>query len=74
MSDVHILPGISGLSFDSPFLSPFLFFCLVLLLFVACHFSGNGPFSRLWGENPPPFLIKRWAFLYGSCQQLHDSW
>ena len=47
MSDVHLLSGISGLSFDSPFLSPlfffslsffFFFFCLVLLLFLSCHF------------------------------------
>ena len=47
MSDVTLLSGISGLSFDSPFLSPvfFVFFCLVLLLFLSCHFSANGPFS-----------------------------
>ena len=45
MSDVSFLSGISGLSFDSPFLSPLLFFCLVLLLFLSCHFSANGPFS-----------------------------
>ena len=67
MSDVHILPGISGLSFGSPFLSPFLFFCLVLLLFVSCHFSGNVDFPDFGGGNPPTFLVKRWAFLYGSC-------
>ena len=43
---VSLLSGISGLSFDSPFLSPFvLFFCLVLLLFLSCHFSANVPFS-----------------------------
>ena len=36
---------ISRLSTDSPFLSPLLFFCLVL--FLSCHFSANGPFSRL---------------------------
>ena len=30
--------GISGPSFESPFLSPLLFFCLVLLLFLSCHF------------------------------------
>ena len=35
MSDVTLLSGISGLSFDSPFLSSLLlFFCLVLLLFL----------------------------------------
>ena len=42
------LSGISGLSFDSPFLSSLLFFCLVLLLFLSCHFSTNGPFSCLF--------------------------
>ena len=52
MSDVSLLSGISGLSFDSPFLSPLslslslvLFPCPVLLLFLSCHFSANGPFS-----------------------------
>ena len=48
MSDVPLLSGISGLSFDFPFLSPiavFVSFCLVLLLFLSCHFSANGPFS-----------------------------
>ena len=32
MSDVTLLSGISGLSFDSPFLSPLLFFFLPSLL------------------------------------------
>ena len=45
MSDATLPSGISGLSFDSPFLSPLLFFCLFLLLFLSCHFSANGPFS-----------------------------
>ena len=45
MSDVSSLPGISGLSFDSPFSSPLSFFCLVLLLFLSSHFSSNGPLS-----------------------------
>ena len=62
-----VLSGISGLSFDSPFLSPFLFFYLVLLLFLSCHFSANCPFS--WLLSPKFFLfpffkkIKRWSFL-----------
>ena len=38
MSDVSPLSGISGLSFDSTFLSPLLFFCLVLLLFLSYLF------------------------------------
>ena len=47
MSDVSLLSRISGLSFDSPFLSPLWgVFCLVLLLFPYCHFSANGPFSH----------------------------
>ena len=40
MLDVILLSGISGLSFDSPFLSPVVaLFCLVLLPFLSCHFS-----------------------------------
>ena len=35
------LSGISGLSFDSSFLSSLSFFCLVLLLLLSCHFSAN---------------------------------
>ena len=38
MSDVSPLSGISGLSFDSTLLSPLLFFCLVLLLFLSIVF------------------------------------
>ena len=45
MSDVNPLSGISGLPSDSPFLLPVLFFCLVLLLFLPCYFSANGPIS-----------------------------
>ena len=47
MSDVLLLSGIPGLSFDSPFpvSSVVVVFCLVLLLFLSCHFSANGPFS-----------------------------
>ena len=52
------MSGISGLSFDSPFLSPLLFFCLVLLLFLSCHFSANGPFSWLFPpENSQIFFV-----------------
>ena len=50
MSDVTLLSGISGLSFDSPFLSPLFFsaksscsFCLVIFLLMV-HSSGF--FSR----------------------------
>ena len=38
--------GISGLSFDSTFLTPLLFFCLVIFaLSVLSFFSANGPLS-----------------------------
>ena len=40
------MSGISGLSFDSPFLSPLLFFCLVLLLFLSCLFSHPSGFEK----------------------------
>ena len=42
MSDVIFLSGISELSFP---ISSLVFFCLVLLLFLCCHFSADGPFS-----------------------------
>ena len=38
ISDVSPLSGISGLSFDSTLLSPLLFFCLVLVLFLSYLF------------------------------------
>ena len=38
MYDAFSLSGIAKLSFDSPFLSPLLFFCLVLLISLSCHF------------------------------------
>ena len=40
-----LLSGISGLSFDSLVLSPRLSLYLILLLFLSCHLSVNGPFS-----------------------------
>ena len=44
MSDVSLLSGISGLSFDSTLLSPLLFFCLFLLTFLSYPFLPAGPF------------------------------
>ena len=38
MSDVTHLSGILGLSFQSPFIFHVLFFGLVLLLVLSCHF------------------------------------
>ena len=45
MYDLTLLSGISGLSFDSLFLSPLLFFYLVLLLVLCGHFCASGSFS-----------------------------
>ena len=46
MSDVTLLSGISGLAFDSPFLSPLFFFLpSPFALSVLSFFSANGPFS-----------------------------
>ena len=45
MSDVYLLSGISGLSFESAFLSPlFIFFPFLpsLLVLYICNFSANG--------------------------------
>ena len=58
MSDVSLLSRISGLSFDSPFLSPLIFFWLVLLLFLSCHFFANGPFSWLFFQKTQIFFVK----------------
>ena len=75
MSDVLPLCGISGLSFDSPFLSPLLFFCLVSLLFLFGHFFVNGPFSCLFPQGTwPTFFVKRF-FCMALAEQLgDDSW
>ena len=42
------------------------FFCLVLLLFLSCHFSANGPFSWLFFPLKTQ-IVMGYAFLYGSC-------
>ena len=60
------LSGISGLSFDSPFLSPLLSFSIVLLLFLSCHFSANGPFSWLFPENSPANIFWLKVRLFGN--------
>ena len=59
MSDISPLSGISGLSFDSPFLSLLLFFCLVLLLFLPGHFSANGPFSLYFSRKLLKYFLPR---------------
>ena len=64
------LSGISGLSFDSPFLSPLLFFCPVLLLFLCYHFLANGPFSGLGSGK-----LSNRLFCVALVEQLgDDSW
>ena len=77
MSDVPLLSGISGLSFDSPFLSPLLFFfCLVLLLFLSCHFSANGPFCSFFLQKTLKyFSLSVRLFSMALFEQLgDDSW
>ena len=61
------LSRISGLSFHSPFPSPLLFFCTVLLLFLSCYFSAIGQFSWLSFQKTQTFFVKSEFFLYGSC-------
>ena len=50
MSDVSLLSGISGLSFDSTVLSPLLFFCLVLLPFLSYLFLPASPFFETFSR------------------------
>ena len=64
---VSPLSRISGLSVMP--LSQLLFFCLVLLIFLSCHFSVNGPFSGLFFPESSQFLLllRVRLFLFGSC-------
>ena len=64
MCDSTLLSGISGLSFDSPFLSPLLFFCLVLLFCLVIFFFVLS-FSLFFPENSQTSFQQ--AFLYSSC-------
>ena len=66
------MSGISGLSFDSPFLSPLLFFCLVLLLFPRCQFLlvVHSPFYL---ENSQTFFVKELGFCMALAEQLGDD-
>ena len=52
MPAVLLLPGISGLSFDSPFLCAVLWFCLLLLflLFLLLFLTRRQAVSSLWLE------------------------
>ena len=58
------LSEISGLSFESLFLSPFFCFLPSPLGFFSCHFSVNGPFIFLFfsPETLKNVLLKSWGF------------
>ena len=71
-----VLLALIKLPFNSPFLSPLFFFCLVLLLFLYCNFLANGPFSKLCSRkltNVFPLRVK--PFCMALVEQLGDnSW
>ena len=83
MSDVSPLSGISGLSFDSTLLSPLLFFCLVILLFLSYPPEGRpgmsdvSPLSGISGLSFDSTLLSPVLFfclvmlLFLSCLFLH---
>ncbi len=52
------------------------FYCLVLLLFLFCHFSANGPFSCFFSsENLKYFPLRVRLFCMALVEQLgDDSW
>jgi len=57
-----------------------LFFCLVLLLFLSCHFSANGPFSWLpkkktfsWLPKKTPLTFQN-SFLFPTFPCLRRDW
>ena len=64
MSDVSPLSEVSGLLFDSTSLSPLLFFCLVLLLFLSYFFCLLVRSSEPFPENSSIFFVK---IMCGSC-------
>ena len=75
--DVWCLPPVWNLRaviwFPFPIL---LFFCLVLLLFLSCHFSVNGPFSwLLFQKTLKYFSLRVRLFCMALVEQLgDDSW
>ena len=62
MFDVSPLCGISGLSFDTTLLSPLLFFCLVLLLFLSYLFLSAGPFFWIFFQKVLQYFLLRDRF------------
>ena len=73
MSDISLLSGISGLSFDSPFLSPVLFFLpnpFALSCFVIFLMMVHSP-----DFFPGYFLLRVRLFCMALVEQLgDDSW
>ena len=67
MSDVTLLSGISGLSFDSPFLSSHLFFFSPSPLALSVIFLLMVHSPAFFPENSQIFFVKGQAFLYRSC-------
>ena len=63
----------SQLSFDSLFLSPVLFFCLFLLLFLSCHFSANGPLSWVFSRKLSNIFCYELRFFMALVEQLQDD-
>ena len=69
------LPGISGLSFDSTLLSPLLFFCLVLLLFLSYLFSACWPILLNFSQKIlQHFSSRDRLFCMAPVWQLEVSW
>ena len=64
MSDVSLLSGISGLSFDPIFLFPVLFFYVRLSLLCLVPFSAYGPFSWLFLKKIRRYLSLRKRLLF----------
>ena len=55
------------------------FFCLVLLLFLSCHFSANGPFSRLFFSRKLSNTFRSGLGLFvwhllSSCEMIVGRW
>ena len=77
LHDVSLLSWISGLLFDTPFLSPLLLFFLpiVLLLFLSCYFSADGPFSWLFSlqKTLKYFSLRVRLFCMALVEQLGDD-
>ena len=58
MSDVPSCLESQGCYIWFPFPNSLVFFCLVLLFFLSCHFSANGPFSWLLQKTLKYFSLR----------------